>query len=819
MKRLVLMLLLVAALATSAFLLLRPGAQASPDVTITVDSTADTNVGDSVITLREAMLLATGALAVTELSPGECDQVSSGSWTPSGCTSPVVPIGPDTPETIVFNTTVFPPAGPATISLNSSLPALSTDDDTVSGTTAGVIVSGASKTFDCISITSDSNFIKGLQIRNCYAGVAIRAGGQNNTIGGTAGQRNVISANDRGVEILDDGTSGNTVKGNYIGTDASGTGAVPNGMGVLIHAGAEDNTVGGTTAGERNVISGNGRGVWITDFPTRDNTVKGNYIGTDAAGTSDLGNSRAGVELTGAVDNTVGGTTAGERNVISGNGYGVVISTSSDTEVKGNYIGTNALGTGAIPNGSGVLIEIAADNNTIGGTTAGERNVISGNGIGVEIWGETGPNTVEGNYIGTDASGSGALPNDTGVKIWNRAYDNTIGGTAAGARNVISGNLQEGVFISDSGTTGNVLKGNYIGTNASGTAGLPNGAQGVAIGAGAQDNTIGGTGASEGNLIAYNEDDGVWVYGSDTTGNTIRGNSIHSNGDMGIVNDANTELAPPTITGFGSVLGTACAGCAIDIYSDDEDEGRVYEGSTTASGSGNWSFAGSLEGPNVTATATDANGNTSEFSAPVAVPEPTPTPSPTPTPTGTPTPSPTPGATPTPAGPTRTLVWSPGWHNAIWSGASTPAEAFACAAGRYAAAYRFTDAGLERYFPDRPDISNMAPLAPYDAFLILITQPVTCTMPVASASGASRTLQWNPGWHDEGWSGADGTPPQDAFACAAGSYAAAYRFTDTGLQRYFPDRPDISNMGPLNKYDAFLILVTAPVSCTMPIAQ
>jgi len=62
-----------------------------------------------------------------------------------------------------------------------------------------------------------------------------------------------------------------------------------------------------------------------------------------------------------------------------------------------------------------------------------------------------------------------------------------------------------------------------------------------------------------------------------------------------------------------------------------------------------------------------------------------------------------------------------------------------------------------------------------------------------------------------------GTARQQAFACAAGSYAAAYRFTDAGLERYFPDRPDISNMGPLNKYDAFLILVTAPLNCTMPI--
>jgi hypothetical protein len=191
------------------------------------------------------------------------------------------------------------------------------------------------------------------------------------------------------------------------------------------------------------------------------------------------------------------------------------------------------------------------------------------------------------------------------------------------------------------------------------------------------------------------------------------------------------------------------------------------------------------------------------------------TPSPTPTPTPTPTATATP---PPPVGPARTLTWNPGWQNATWSGASTPEEVFACAAGKYAAAYRFVEGGLERYFPDRPDISNMNPLGQYAAFLILITQPATCTMPVASASGATRTLQWGVGWHNEGWSGADGTAPQDAFACAVGNYAAAYRLVNGNWERYFPGRPDISNMGPLNKYDAFLILVTAPVSCTVPVA-
>jgi hypothetical protein len=179
-----------------------------------------------------------------------------------------------------------------------------------------------------------------------------------------------------------------------------------------------------------------------------------------------------------------------------------------------------------------------------------------------------------------------------------------------------------------------------------------------------------------------------------------------------------------------------------------------------------------------------------------------------------PTPSPT--LSPTPEA-TRTLDWGPGWHNATWSGASTPEEAFACAAGNYAAAYRLVGGGWERYFPDRPELSNMNDLGQYDAFLILVTGDVSCEMPVADAPGTQRTLDWGVGWQNDGWTGSDGTSPQDAFACAAGSYAAAYRLVGGGWERYFPDRPDISNMGPLNKYDAFLILVTAPVSCTMAI--
>jgi hypothetical protein len=170
---------------------------------------------------------------------------------------------------------------------------------------------------------------------------------------------------------------------------------------------------------------------------------------------------------------------------------------------------------------------------------------------------------------------------------------------------------------------------------------------------------------------------------------------------------------------------------------------------------------------------------------------------------------------------TRTVEWGAGWHNAVWTGATaTPEEVFSCAEGKYATAYRYTDAGvLERYFPDLSGFSNMTDLAQYDAFLILTTEAVSCEMPVAAASGSSRTLQWGVGWNNQAWTGADDTTPQNAFACAGSSVASVYKFLEGGgLERYFPGLTTISDLTALDQYDAFLILLAGPVTCDMPIA-
>jgi hypothetical protein len=176
-------------------------------------------------------------------------------------------------------------------------------------------------------------------------------------------------------------------------------------------------------------------------------------------------------------------------------------------------------------------------NVTIGGTTGGSPNVISGNvDYGVELTGvEVQSNFVQGNYVGTNAAGTAALPNGQhGIYIPAAATGNTVGGSAA-ARNVISGNGQQGVRIDYLGTTGNVVSANFIGTDAAGTAGIPNGSSGVSITLDAANNTIGGVAAGAGNVIAYNVGgDGISTGAAAGAGNAILGNAIHGNSGLGI---------------------------------------------------------------------------------------------------------------------------------------------------------------------------------------------------------------------------------------------------------------------------------------------
>ena len=405
------------------------------------------------------------------------------------------------------------------------------------------------------------------------------------------------------------------------------------------------------------VINGWLDGVWLL---SDGNSLTGNYIGTNGSGNVAVPNQRYGVLVQGS-NNTIGGAGTGNGNVISGNGtdpYGFpgIEVESDDNLVQGNLIGTDATGEHAVGNGGSGIV-IYGSGNTIGGTVAPDRNIISDNGLsgygdGVVIndsgAGST-DNVVSGNFIGTDATGTAALGNaDTGVlleSIGAGVSDNTIGGTSVGAGNVISGNgyvaasyvLSSGVELDATGVTHNLVAGNFIGTDAAGNVALANRGCGVIFYLGASDNTIGGTAAGAGNVIAFNQEAGLDIQG-DSDG--ILGNAIYSNPGGGIVleNGANDNQQAPTVTltestGGGVMIDGLLSSSSdpnmtflIEFFASPEnnnpDEGQTYLGflNVTTNAQGLATFSDTISAPqaqdqSITATATDPSNDTSEFSA------------------------------------------------------------------------------------------------------------------------------------------------------------------------------------------------------------
>jgi len=563
--------------------------------------------------------------------------------------------------TVLFDPAIFPPAAPMTITLASALPWIETAGLTIDGSNAGVVLDGSRLTEGAGLVVdgADGVVIHGLQILHFDFGIALIDGARHTIVGGDrmARQGNLISSSTySGVILQDNGTANNQVVGNYIGTDATGARALPNGEhGVAIVLGASSNTVGGESTGLRNLISGNSRaGIIMDDAGTSSNRVIGNYIGTDATGANALANKWDGVDMVGgATNNVVGGETPGVRNLISGNGdSGVWLEGASTTgnRVLGNIIGAGASGTNALGNaGDGVFIGFGASNNVVGGDTPGARNLISGNGgdgvrlekpdtinnriqgnfigtdiagtrpisntedgvtlylgasnnmvggdtpgtgnlisgngrIGVNVNKDCSGNRVLGNTIGTDASGTAALGNgESGVLIGFGAHDNVVGGETTAARNLVSGNGLFGVLIKDAGTTGNGVMGNIIGTNASGTLAVSNAADGVLIGFGAHNNTIGGAASGEGNLISGNGVSGVLIRDAGTAGNQVLGNIIGadaagtralSNGNDGItiINGAASNVIGGSVPGAGNLIsGNGDRGITIEGLGSDDN--------------------------------------------------------------------------------------------------------------------------------------------------------------------------------------------------------------------------------------------------------
>jgi hypothetical protein len=430
-----------------------------------------------------------------------------------------------------------------TIQPETSLPFLNHDSTVIDATTQTsdqgdrnpkgpeIEINGSGLTECGFEIYGSANIIKGFIINRC-------------TVAG------IIILKDR-----------NTIMGNYIGTDATGSFALPNSVGIQIFSAAKHNTIGGNTDDERNLISGNHNwGIYIYGAGTDSNRITGNFIGTNAEGEDTLCNIHGGINLSsGSVATIIGGKTEGERNVISG-----------CTSEEGSAI-------------------------------------YSGNGITIR---KSNSNIVIGNYIGTDKDGTTAMYNKKyGILIQECQY-NKIGGTEPGEANVISGYGSGGIIIRMGGTQHNVVTGNFIGTGPKGPIPCEDCLTGIYFDYGAHDNTVG-----PGNIIADNLSVGVLSYLDSTIRNTITQNSITRNGESGITNadGANHALSTPIIAEVNSsgVTGTACAGCIVEIFSDSVNQGAIYEGYTIADASGNFAWSGMVTGPFVTATATDTAGNTS----------------------------------------------------------------------------------------------------------------------------------------------------------------------------------------------------------------
>ncbi|HEX3248169.1 MAG TPA: Calx-beta domain-containing protein [Pyrinomonadaceae bacterium] len=591
-------------------------------------------------------------------------------------------------DTIIFN---IPGAGVKVINLLTPLPEI-TDPIVIDASTQPgyahvplIQLNGANAGFTSgLVITAGGSIVRGLAIgsfdsagivlRSCNSNViegnyiGVDAAGtvaqpndtgilmidsSNNVIGGTnVAARNVISGNVTGIKI---GGANNIVSGNFIGTNAGGTAAIGNrDRGIEISTPTfTHNVIGGNSAGAGNLISGNGSGIFI--FAAL-NTIQGNLIGTDISGTHKIGNG-IGIQaqFTGTV---IGGLTSGARNVISGNGTGVVFG-EPDSSLQGNFIGTDITGTAALGNTfDGVIVTTGA---RVGGSVPEARNVISGNGasnvsIGSLFFDGIFPHpiSVEGNYIGTDVTGNRALTDpalgttSSGIFIFG---SRSIVGGVEGRGNVISGNAV-GVRLKRTNLgppAGNIIQGNLIGLNAAGTEPVPNTQGGIEL---SETNGIGGANTIAANKIAFNGGPGVIVF-SNSSGTSIVTNSIFSNDGLGIdlgptgvtPNDpadsdagANNLQNFPVLTSVvsvgnsttihGSLNSTPNTTFRIDFYSNaaldpsGNGEGALFFNTTSVTTDSNGDATIDVvfpvplaAGRVVTSTATDPNGNTSEFSA------------------------------------------------------------------------------------------------------------------------------------------------------------------------------------------------------------
>lgn len=367
----------------------------------------------------------------------------------------------------------------------------------------------------------------------------------------------------------------------------------------------------------------------------------------------------AGADVDGLVfDSGSDGSIVRGLNIILFDDSGIVLRSGADgISIECNHIGIpNADLNGFGNEDSGITDN--GDNNFIGGTSAADRNVISGNGdAGILLRDLSDDVNIRRNYIGTTRDGSAPLENFWGILI--HGENATIGWNGSG-HNTISGNETHGIRFDGNGgsASSNTVLSNYIGVAADGVTPLSNGENGISLGNGASNNTIGTTNGHS--IIAHNDHSGIRVAGDSTTGNAIRFNEIFDNGLLGIdliaTGDPDGTVTPndvpdndtgpnnlqnyPTLSSAentgriqGTFFGFNSSTYTIDIYQSDNcnasghGEGQAHlDTFTLTAGAGADAIDRIISPPPtignyLTAVATDPNGDTSEFGNCVQVTE------------------------------------------------------------------------------------------------------------------------------------------------------------------------------------------------------
>jgi parallel beta-helix repeat protein len=626
----------------------------------TVTTTADAGVGS----LRQAIIDANANLGADTIN---FNIAGAGVQT----ITPLTPL-PTITETVTIDGYTQPGSAQASFGVPATI-LIEINGTSAGAGASGLVLSGAASNGSVITgliinrfavdgiiiLNSNDNFILGnylgtdalgtVALPNGANGITVNNGANNGIGSAAATDLNLLSGNgNHGISFINSSTS-NRVQGNFIGTDATGTLAVPNvNQGIIIQLSSSSNLVGGF-GGELNVISGNTSDGILIQTGAMFNVIFGNFIGIDVTGLVALGNSLSGVLVTSNF-NTV------DSNVISGNLRGVsFLSGASFNTIFNNFIGTDVGGSVALGNTTqGVLISNLCTNNTV------ISNTISGNGLqGLVIQLSSSANEVQANKIGTDPSGTAPLGNGTrGIQIQASAFNNLIGGfDAINQGNVISSNASDGILIQTSAASNSIMN-NFIGTNAFNQS-LGNGGAGVFI------NTDSNNITSD-NIIAFNVGAGVAMLPNDDTsvtsvGNSILNNSIFSNDGLGIdlrnngvtPNDfQDPDLGPNRLQNFPVLLAATRNGSTVSVnftfnslpnvtfrlqfYNNTVPdpsgfgEGELFLGETTVTTDGAGNAAGiamlplqSLNFvtlPFVSSTATNTStGDTSEFSNNVAL--------------------------------------------------------------------------------------------------------------------------------------------------------------------------------------------------------